>query len=377
MRILADENIAELAEWFGTAGDLRTLPGRAISAASLRDVDVLLVRSVTRVDAALLTGSPCRFVGTTTSGIDHVDTAWLAQQGIGFGWARGCNANAVAEYVLCALAQLSERYRFDWRQRSVGIIGCGEVGSRLARKLLALGLRICIHDPYLDEHHGLAQHFGSLDAALQQDVVTLHTPLTRNGRWPTWHLLDARRLAQLGPDRILINAARGSVVDNQALLQQLVRSPERLVVLDAWEGEPALSPRLLAAVAVGTAHIAGYSQEGKRDGTRLVAEAFGRHFGPVLQGPPAAAITERLLEPEATGSALGDLNRLLLMAYDIGRDHQALHALLREAGLASGFDLLRKHYPARHEFAAFEVDAGRLAPEAAAQAAALGFRLLP
>jgi len=282
----------------------------------------------------------------------------------------------VAEYVLCALARLSQQKQFDWRRCSVGIVGCGEVGSRLAGKLLALGLQVCIHDPFLSDAHPLAAHFCSLDKVLAQQVVSLHTPLTRDTAWPTWHLLDAGRLARLAPGSILINAARGAVVDNQALLELLERQPGPLVVLDAWEGEPAIEPALLARVTLGTPHIAGYTLQGKQEGTRLVAEAFARHFGSALTVQTAMGGEGELLAAPATGGSLGDLNALLLAAYDIERDHRALQALLPGQALSSGFDLLRKHYPVRQEFAAFTINPQHLPIEVAEQALALGFRVL-
>jgi len=373
MRIVADENIALVREYFGQAGELLTLPGRAITAEHVRDADALLVRSVTRVDSALLAGSRCRFVGTATSGIDHVDTGWLQQQGIRFGWARGCNANAVVEYVLCALAQLSASRAFDWRRRSVGIIGCGEVGSRLARKLLGLQMKVAIYDPFLDSAHPLAGCFADLETVLMQEIVTLHTPLTRDTPWPTLHLLDARRLGRLDPATILVNAARGAVIDNQALAELLTREPERLVVLDAWEQEPEINQGLLALVALGTAHIAGYSSEGKLNGTRMIATAFSEQFGLSVSGPSIAASAVRRLQADVTLSPLAQLNQLMLSAYDITRDHQALAGLLDAERPGEYFDALRKQYPTRNEFASFSVDAARLHPEVAGQAAMLGF----
>jgi len=373
MRIIADENIALVREYFGQAGELLTLPGRAITAEHVRHADALLVRSVTRVDSALLAGSRCRFVGTATSGIDHIDTGWLQQQGIRFGWARGCNANAVVEFVLCALAQLSASCAFDWRRRSVGIIGCGEVGSRLARKLLALHMKVAIYDPFLDAAHPLAGCFTDLETVLRQEVVTLHAPLTRDSPWPTWHLLDARRLDRLDPATILVNAARGAIVDNHALAGLLVREPERLVVVDAWEGEPRINQGLLAQVALGTAHIAGYSNEGKVNGTRMIANAFSECFGLAAAGLSVPVSAERRLQVELALSPLEQLNRLMLSAYDISRDHQALAGLLDAERPGEYFDGLRKEYPSRYEFASFTVHAACLHPAVAEQAARLGF----
>jgi erythronate-4-phosphate dehydrogenase len=374
MNIVADENIAQVAAVFGAAGKLTLLPGRAIDAAAMRDADALLVRSVTVVDEQLLAGSRCRFIGTATSGIDHIDTAWLRERGIGLSWAQGCNADSVGDYVFSALAHLSERRGFDWRQKSVGIAGCGQIGSRLARKLLALGMPVAIYDPYLDASHPLHEHFAAYATVLQQDIVSFHTPLTRTGNWPTWHMLDEARLEQLQPTGVLINAARGGVVDNAALLRLLTRQPERCVVLDAWEGEPAINPWLLEKVTLGTAHIAGYSLEGKLNGTRMIAADFSKHFGCSL--PPIAGgdhVGELSVEPGL--AELQQLNRLILQAYDVTLDSKALRLTLGTNTAAAQFDLLRKNYPLRREFSAHGIAAAELAPGLAAQARILGFRV--
>lgn len=376
LRILADENLALVHEAFGGLGSLQTMPGRAMLPEHLAAVDALLVRSVTRVDAALLQGSSCRFVGTATSGTDHIDRVWLQQQHIGFADAHGCNAEGVVDYVLAALAWLALRGGQNWLQRAVGIVGCGAVGGRLARRLLALGVPVTIHDPFLDQSHPLAHCFASLEAVLQQPVVSLHVPLTHEGPWPTWHLLDAARLAQLQPDAILINAARGAVVDTPALLQHMAHRPGLKVVLDAWEGEPAVDQTLLEKVDIGTPHIAGYSRLGKVRGTLMVREALCRHFGLDLPSvPDAAAAQRRPLPAAAPGPLWQQLAVSILQAFDIARDHQAMQDLrgLAAPAAAAGFDRLRKEYPERREFQEWTVPAG--APPLLAALRACGFRV--
>ena len=380
MKIVADENIVQASACFGGAGDLVLLPGRAIDAQAVRDADALLVRSITQVNAKLLSGSRCRFVGTATSGIDHVDMEWLRQQGIGFCWAQGCNARSVVDYVFSVLAYLSLRDDFDWRALSFGIVGCGQIGSRLARQLLALRIRIAVYDPFLDANHPLSGHLTDLATVLQQDVVTFHTPLTRSGPWPTLHILDAPGRARLRPDTILINAARGGVIDNGALLAHLKERPEQRVVLDVWENEPALDQHLLRRVALGTAHIAGYSQEGKLNGTRMIAKEFGRHFGvqlPVLVARGVGANTQLVVDAKLTLdgklAAVQQLNHLLLQVYDASRDDALLRQTLETPDPAGQFDVLRKHYPVRHEFAEYYQPPG-LDPEVGREASRLGFR---
>jgi erythronate-4-phosphate dehydrogenase len=376
MKILADENIALVHEAFGHFGELRTVPGRSITAAMLADIDALLVRSVTRVDASLLSASPCRFVGTATSGIDHVDTAWLRQHDIVFADAHGCNANSVVDYVLAALAALSGRDGFDWQSSSVGIIGCGAVGSRLAQRLNALDVQLKIHDPFLPESHPLGLYFRPLAEVMQQQIVTLHTPLTLVGEWPTFHMLDQATLAWLRSDAILVNAARGEIIDTAALLARMNQCPGLRVVLDAWEGEPEVNQQLLQRVDIGTPHIAGYSEPGKIDGTAQVQQAFCKTFG--LKSTPALFQLQHELVAVPVPGASGHqqwLNQCVLSAYDIWRDHQAMQQLSGKETAAHGFDALRKGYPLRREFGQLKVKSGEgVIPDTLLlQLAALGF----
>nr|WP_243663590.1 4-phosphoerythronate dehydrogenase [Rhodothermus marinus] len=219
LRIVADENIPFAREAFRGFGVVRPLPADQITPATVRNCDVLLVRSVTRVDAALLEGSRVQFVGSATSGIDHVDLAYLQKRGIAFAYAPGANADAVVEYVLAALLELAVRRNVSLRGRVVGIVGCGHIGGRLARRLPALGLEVLCCDPPLAEQTGRTD-FVSLETILAEaDIVTLHVPLTRTGPHATYHLIDAAALARLRPSAWLLNTSRGAVVDGRALLE--------------------------------------------------------------------------------------------------------------------------------------------------------------
>lgn len=375
MKILADENIAQVSSFFARHGELRTAPGRAIDAAMALDVDALLLRSVTRVDASLLAGSRCRFVASATSGTDHVDLAWLQEQDIAFADAHGCNAGSVVDYVLSALAVLALESGEDWRLRRVGIVGCGAVGSRLARRLLALGMDVKIHDPFLDTSHPLAHCFSDLHAVLRRDIVSLHVPLTRSGPWPTWQLLDAAALQCLPADAILINAARGGVIDEAALTARLDACPGMVAVLDTWCGEPAIDTSLHARVRLGTAHIAGYSSFGKLLGTRMVHEAFCRHFGIDASVEPVVDGGQRILD--LGGISLDNpcrvLNHCLVQAYDVREDHARLAEVLAAAQPAQGFDALRRHYPLRLECGQYCLPRASLAPELERVLLAAGF----
>ena len=354
MKIVADENIPCVQQAFASLGEVSLLPGRGLQAAQVRDADILLVRSVTRVDAALLEGSSVRFVGSATIGFDHVDRDYLQQQGIGFATAPGSNATSAAEYVVSALMVLSEQQGFELAGKTVGIIGCGNVGSRVRRKLSALGMQCRVNDPPLQTGGG-HDDFVSLDEVLQADIVTVHVPLTRDSRHPTFHLVNETFLERLKPGAIFINTSRGAVADNRALAALLASRDDLSVVLDVWEGEPAISASLLQQVDLGTPHIAGYSYDGKLRGTEMIYRAACEYFAQSVcwhaadELPRVASID---LRSRGAGNTLAVATAIVLAAYDVRQDDARLRSTLSlsAAERASAFDRLRKEYPVRREF---------------------------
>ncbi|MET3700964.1 4-phosphoerythronate dehydrogenase PdxB [Citrobacter sp. UYEF32] len=354
MKILVDENMPYAGDLFRRLGEVKAVPGRPIPAAELADADALMVRSVTKVNEALLSGTPIKFVGTATAGTDHVDEQWLQQAGIGFSAAPGCNAIAVVEYVFSSLMLLAERDGFDLRDRTVGIVGVGNVGGRLQARLEAWGVRTLLCDPPRADR-GDEGDFLPLDALVREaDVLTFHTPLFKDGPYKSWHLVDEEVISRLKPGAILINACRGPVVDNAALLRRLEAGQPLSVILDVWEPEPDLDVALLAKVDIGTAHIAGYTLEGKARGTTQVFEAFSDFIGKRQQ----VALDTLLPAPEFGRITLHGpldqsiLKRLIHLVYDVRRDD----ALLRKvAGIPGEFDKLRKNYLERREWSSLYV----------------------
>ena len=349
LNIVADANIPGLEATFGRHGEVQRLPGRSLAAAQLARADVLLVRSVTRVDEPLLGGSPVRFVGSATIGTDHLDTGWLEHQGIAWAAAPGCNADAAAQYSLAMLLLACRRLGRDYREQRVGIIGRGNVGSRLQRLLAVLGVSCVACDPPLEEQGeaGLVD----LDEALAQDIVSLHVPLVRDGRWPTLRLMDERRLATMRPGAVLINAARGDVVDGAALLVAL-RGGRLHAALDTWPGEPDIDAALLAASLVASPHVAGYSLDGRLRGTAMVYAAWcdragvdAADRGSIPSIPPSELRCPPGQSPEST----------LLEAAQVAADDLALRSLLAAPGLAEGFDRLRRDYQLRRDHAGIQV----------------------
>lgn len=359
MLIVADENIPLLDAFFQGFGEIRRVPGRSIDRATVEQADVLLVRSVTNVNRALLEGSKVRFVGTCTIGTDHLDLDYFQRAGIQWSSAPGCNARGVVDYVLGSLQTLAEIEGADLNQRTYGVVGAGEVGGRLVKVLKGLGWNVLVCDP----PRQIAEDgdYVSLEQIIEQcDVISLHTPLTKSGNGSTWHLFDRERLNRLKPGAWLINASRGPVVDNVALRDVLLSREDLQAVLDVWEGEPEVDVDLADLCVLATPHIAGYSLDGKQRGTAQIYQAFCAHLGQA----PAIELSDLLPPPwlaevhlNASTDPAWALATLCRSVYDPRRDdadfRRSLVGTVDEQRKA--FDLLRKHYPERREIDGLKV----------------------
>lgn len=353
MLIVADENIPLLEEFFADFGEIRRFPGRQISRADVLDADILLVRSVTKVDRDLLEGSAVRFVGTCTIGTDHLALEYFQRAGIQWSSAPGCNARGVVDYVLGSLLTLAEIEGADLTQRTYGVVGVGEVGGRLVQVLRSLGFNVLLCDPPRQADEG--GDYVSLEQIIEQcDVISLHTPLDKAGSDPTWHLLDRERLNQLKPGTWLINASRGAVVDNAALREVLTRREDLQAVLDVWEGEPQVDVELADLCVLATPHIAGYSLDGKQRGTAQIYQALCDYLGHLPQVKLADLLPAPWLakvELSADSDPAWAMAMLCRGVYDPRRDdadfRRSLTGSVEEQKLA--FDGLRKNYPIRRE----------------------------
>ncbi|MCH8543144.1 MAG: 4-phosphoerythronate dehydrogenase [Alcanivorax sp.] len=360
MKIVADENMPALA-LFAPLGEVVPRAGRGLTQADLADADVLLVRSVTRVDAALLADTPVRFVGSATIGTDHVDLPWLAGAGIRFAHAPGCNAMAVAEYVLQVVLDWACEQGRALADLSVGVVGVGNAGGRVQRLLAAAGCRVrCCDPPRAAAGDTIAGDtidggWVSLDEALACDVVTLHVPLTGQGRHATRHLLGVAALSQLGQGQLLINSSRGPVIDNTALLARLA-SGGPAVVLDVWEQEPEVPLALFARVRRGSPHIAGYSVEGRTRGSLMVYQALCEHLG--VRPAESSEVVPAVMRWDADIAGAADVLALLRHRWDLRDTHAALAAVVEGGECEAGFDRLRRTFPRRHEVAGVVVHGG-------------------
>ncbi|MEP4147965.1 MAG: 4-phosphoerythronate dehydrogenase [Halioglobus sp.] len=349
--VLADENIPAVEDLLGPGFDVLTASGREISREQLQGVDALLVRSVTRVDASLLQGTAVRFVGTATSGTDHIDTDWLQRSGVDFAFAPGSNANSVVEYVIAAIAYSGNHLERLRAGGSLGVVGYGVIGAAIVARFSALGVAAKVYDPWLPEDS--VPGYAELEEVLACDVISLHPELTNQSPWPSYHLLGKDTLALLCKGQLLINVSRGPVIDNSALLERLNSLDSPTVVLDVWEDEPRISPELLSRVHIGTAHIAGYSFDGKVKATRMLCTAMANslNFDLPATKTPESSVQEPVILPSGLSFEDG-LRTLIRNCYQIERDDKLLRAATLDQGpdaQAAQFDLLRKNYARRAE----------------------------
>ena len=363
MKIFADENMPLVAELFGERAEIIRGPGRGLNREQLADVDVLLVRSVTKVNADLLKGTGVRFAGSATAGIDHVDQEYLREVGIEFAYAPGCNANSVAEYVVGALLHLATRDGFEPAGLKIGIVGHGQVGSRVAAKCRALGMQTLINDPPLAQQ-GVKLDFVELDDLLGVDVLTLHVPLTFEGPFATANLISEDWLGRIKKSKmIVLNTARGGVLDEAALWQGRKAGRVGQVVLDVFEAEKTperVSDAALEQADITTSHIAGYSYDGKVAGTVMLYKAMAKHFGWQKELKQIDALRAEPIELTGPGQGAGFLDQLycaVCQAYNIQQDHKKLQKATEYKSKDRGayFDSLRKNYPVRREFRNYRV----------------------
>lgn len=330
MKFVVDSAIPYLRGLLEPFAQVVYLPGREIDAAQVRDADALVVRTRTRCDRQLLEGSRVRMIATATIGFDHIDLAWCAAHGIEVSTAAGCNARGVLQWVAAVLDFLARREGWEPREKTLGIVGVGHVGSLVKSYAEAWGFRVVCCDPPREERERCG--FRPLEeVAREADLITFHTPLDDTTR----HLADEALFAQLKPDAVVINSSRGEVVDNRALY-----ASGHPCVLDVWENEPNLHPGLLERTLLATPHIAGYSQQGKANATALSVAALARHFALPLEGwyPPE-------VEPSAPRPiAWDELRDTIRTRYDIEAESRRLKSR------PGDFESLRDHYDYRKEY---------------------------
>jgi len=380
MKIIADANIPFVAECFSSIGEVKIVGGREITPGIVRDADVLLVRSITPVGAELLTGSKVRFVATATIGFDHIDIDFLLRNNIGFASAPGSNANSAAEYVIAGLLEIGQRYGIDLEDKSIGIIGVGNVGSRVANECAALGMQIYLNDPPLQRQTGEAKYL-PLKEIFDCDFITLHTPLTFEGVDKTYHLADEKFFKSLKEKCVFVNASRGGVVDSNALKASIRSGRLQAVMLDVWENEPNIDMELLEMVDICTPHIAGYSLDGKIAGMIMIYKAACEYFRVGVKFDiedflPEPAVGQLRIEP-STDNEQAALANAVQKIYDIREDDVRLRRILEKPVAKRGefFDGLRKNYHVRREFQNTRIVLESSCKSIADKLAGIGFKI--
>lgn len=370
MKIVADEQIPLLKDYVAGQHELITCPGRAISPKEVNDADVLIVRSITKVNEHLLKHSLVKFVGSVTAGIDHLDTEWLDQAGIAWRAAPGFNAQAVADYIATLIAALEKTDHLKSSNRRAAVIGCGEVGTKVVQHLKALRFEVIECDPLRAEEES-DFHSTPLDEIQDVDLISLHVPLRQHEPYPTYHFIDEAFLNRQKQGTILINAARGDVIASALLAHTSL-----ITCLDVFEHEPCIDKRVLKNALIATPHMAGYSMQSRRRGIDFIYQYAkkNRFIRPARE--------ERLAMPtqtlEFTESHLTWQDVLLRIFNPLIATEQMKHLLLntslREEGPA--FDQFRASFHHRHEFACTTIHAPYLPPNDAAILMALGVRFV-
>lgn len=349
LSIVADANIPHVREAFASIGNVHLLDAESITPDMCVDADVLLVRSVTRVEKALLDQSQIAFVGSATAGLDHIDQPYLRERGIRFVHAPGSNACSVVEYVLTALLRLHALRMRPLKGCTLGIIGCGNIGGHLSKRALAFGLHVLKNDPPLAK----AGHPGFIDLETilsRSDILTLHVPKSPE----TQHLIGDEQFQYMKPGAWILNTSRGNVIDNHALKRALKAGILDAAVLDVWENEPIPDLELLEMVVLATPHIAGHSVDGKLRGTIVLYEAVIEHYQIQGDWDYKQLLQENLPDPVSIDPAPESswLDALVKRLYDISADDRRMRALLQvpQNQIANTFRELRRTYPPRRAF---------------------------
>ncbi len=331
MKLVIDDACYAYSQIFADFGDIIALPGGEIDAKSVQDADILIIRSRTKVDDILLSGSKVRFVGSTVAGLDHINQTYLKSRAIEFFSAQGCNALAVAEFVISAIVNLAAELGFNYQTKTLGIIGVGNVGSKLAAKAQLMGIQTLLNDPPRQQRETLPD-FVDLNTALSADIVSFHTPLTFGGKYPSFKLLNADNFHHISNQTIVFNAARGGVID-EAIWQ---KTPTQANIIDCWENEPNINQTLQNTAYWATPHIAGHSVDAKFQGSFMVYMALCKF----LAKKPKNSVKD-LINPSVLKIEKNTLKDTLNAIYDFQQDTKAIKNI-------KNFETYRRNYPTRY-----------------------------
>jgi erythronate-4-phosphate dehydrogenase len=380
VKIVCASSVLFAREAFETLGETVVLPDASITPADLKDADALIVRSKTLVNERLIENTRLSFIGTATAGTDHLDIDYLNHIPLAWAAAPGCNANSVSEYFTAAMLCLARRHGFELEGKKVGIIGVGQVGSRVLQKAEALGLMVLRNDPPLQAATGDPLFLPLEEVLGEADILTMHVPLEYGGRYPTNQMANCKFFAGFKPGCVFINASRGEVVDTEALLYAMEHGAVLHAVLDVWENEPVISRAMIKKANLATPHIAGYSFEGRLNGTWAVYQELCHFLEVEPKWRPDEHVFPKAPEVQVDALGLSDeaaLWEIVRRAYDIEKDDAALRAgpTDNDASWGMHFNELRRNYPPRREFQSVRVQLRHAGTGLLEKAAALGFQI--
>jgi erythronate-4-phosphate dehydrogenase len=353
MKIIIDDKIPYIKGVFEHVANVIYLPGNAITSNDVKDADAIITRTRTICNQQLLEDSSVKFIATATIGYDHIDTQWCEANGIKWTNAAGCNSMSVTQWVAAVLVHLAQKHNFDFKDKTLGVVGVGNVGRKVVRLAESLGMQVVLCDPPVARNIS-ACGLISLDGIMREaDIITFHVPLNLDGIDKTYHLIDEQKLKKLRPETILINSSRGEVIDNKALKKALAEKKLLAAALDVWENEPDIDAELLDLLDIATPHIAGYSADGKANGTTMSVRAVSKFFQLGLDSwsvhdIPAPQQPEIEYDAkEVTNQQL--FSNLIQHTYNIVNDDNRLRNHIAQ------FEEQRGSYPLRREFAAYTV----------------------
>jgi erythronate-4-phosphate dehydrogenase len=373
MKIIIDDKIPFIKGILEPYAEVMYLAGSGISKKDVKKCDALIVRTRTECNKELLEGTNVKFIATATIGYDHIDTRWCEANGIEWTNAAGCNSSSVQQYIASVLVNLSKKCNFKFENKTIGVVGVGNVGKKIVRLAETLGMRVILNDPPLARQRGPCGYV-SLDGLIHEaDIITLHVPLSFEGEDKTFHLIDEEKIKKFNPDTFLINSSRGEVIDNPALKNTIKHGVLKSAVLDVWENEPDIDLALVKMLDIATPHIAGYSVDGKANGTAMSVRALSKFFNLgidhwVPENIPSADFT--LIIIDASDKSLQEVvSEAIEKTYEVKNDDERFKKAPQE------FEKQRGNYPVRREFHTYTVELKNGTSEMVERIRELGFKL--
>jgi erythronate-4-phosphate dehydrogenase len=373
MKIIIDDKIPYIKGALEKVAEVIYLPGSKTTPDIVKNADAIITRTRTICNKQLLEGSSVKFIATATIGYDHIDTEYCESAGIEWTNAPGCNAESVNQYISSALFSWSMKNRTGLAGKTIGIIGVGQVGSRIAKTCEIIGMRVLLSDLPRERKEGSGMFTNVQTIQNESDIITFHVPLNMTGEDATYHMVNSEFLQMLKKKPLLINSCRGEVFNTEAVKQARKSGLISGLIIDCWENEPDLDLELLRMVEYGTPHIAGYSKDGKANGTKMSVQAVSRFFNlgldnwqPTKVEPPENSVFEIDGNQRREYSILAEA---ILSTYDIETDDEAVRKNPKD------FEKLRGDYPVRREFDSFTIKAKNIETETLEKLEKLGFKI--